>query len=101
VASRVAISYGCPALFQNAIWTSASYTEKYWVLELNLRTTGSLLRAKSPGETWTSEVNVNCIRVAFQWSPRKSIRAESLQLTNSTFKSAPCAIQKAPPESIR
>lgn len=32
VASRVTISYGCPASFQNAIWTSTSYTEKHSVL---------------------------------------------------------------------
>jgi hypothetical protein len=33
LASRVAISYGCPASFQNAIWTSTSCTEKHSVLE--------------------------------------------------------------------
>jgi hypothetical protein len=32
VASRVAISYSCPAWFQNAIWTSTSYIEKHSVL---------------------------------------------------------------------
>jgi hypothetical protein len=32
VASRAAISYGCPASFWNAIWMSTSYTEKHFVL---------------------------------------------------------------------
>jgi hypothetical protein len=32
VASRDAISYGCLASFQNAIWMSTSYTEKHSVL---------------------------------------------------------------------
>jgi hypothetical protein len=32
VASRVAISYGCPASFQNTIWMSTSYMEKHSVL---------------------------------------------------------------------
>jgi hypothetical protein len=32
VASRVAVSYGCPVSFQNTIWMSTSYTEKHLVL---------------------------------------------------------------------
>jgi hypothetical protein len=45
-----------------------------------LMTTGSLLRVKSSGKTRISKENVNCIAEAFQRSPRKSIRAASLQL---------------------
>jgi hypothetical protein len=32
VASRVAISYGCPVSFWNTMWTSISYMEKHSVL---------------------------------------------------------------------
>jgi hypothetical protein len=32
VVSRVAVTYGCPASFYNAIWTSTSYAEKYSAL---------------------------------------------------------------------
>jgi hypothetical protein len=45
-----------------------------------LKTTGSLLRVKSPRKTRTSKENVNRIRGAFQGSSRKSIRATSYQL---------------------
>jgi hypothetical protein len=51
---------------------------RFW--DDKLRTTGSLLRVTSPGKTRTSEDYVNRIRQAFQRSPRKSIRAASLQL---------------------
>jgi hypothetical protein len=90
VASRVAIPYGYPGLFQNAIWnqeieikhlevsnlpntiwTLASYTEKHSVLGQKLRTTSSLLRVKSPGKAWTSEENINPIREAIQRGPLK------------------------------
>jgi hypothetical protein len=61
VGSRVAISYGCPASFRmQYIWTSTSYMEKHSVLG-QLRTTGSLLRVKSPGKPVISEENVNRI----------------------------------------
>jgi hypothetical protein len=42
---------------------------RFW--DNKLRTTCSLLRVKSPGETWISEENVNRIREAFQRSVRK------------------------------
>jgi hypothetical protein len=72
---------------------------QFW--DNKLRTTGSLLRVKSPGKTRTSE-DVNRIREAFQRSPRKSFRAASLQLcTNSTLNSARCGTQKAPPKSVQ
>jgi hypothetical protein len=72
VASRVAICYGCPASFQNAIWTSTSYREKRSGLgQKKLRTRGSLLYVKSPGKTRTCEENFNCIREAFQRSLSK------------------------------
>jgi hypothetical protein len=51
---------------------------RFW--DNKLRTTGSLLHVKPPGKARTSEENVNCIREVFQRSPRKSIRAASLQL---------------------
>ena len=51
---------------------------RFW--DNKLRTTGSLLRVKSPGKLRTSEEKVNRIRETFQRSPRKSIRAASLQL---------------------
>jgi hypothetical protein len=43
------------------------------------RIAGSLLRVQSPGKARTSEENVNRIRGTFQRSPRKAIRAASLQ----------------------
>jgi hypothetical protein len=57
-----------------------------WLWENKLRTTGSLLHVKPPGETRTSEEIVNRIREAFQRSPCKSIRAASLllQIPHST-----------------
>ncbi|KDR14206.1 hypothetical protein L798_12007 [Zootermopsis nevadensis] len=77
VASRVGISYGCPATFLER----QHPTRKIIPFRDNKpRTTGSLLRVKSPGKTWTSEENVDRIREAFQRSPRESIRAASLQL---------------------
>ncbi|PNF24397.1 hypothetical protein B7P43_G09698 [Cryptotermes secundus] len=51
---------------------------RFW--DNKLRTTGSLLRVKSPGKTRTSEENDGRIREAFQRSPRKSIRAVCLKL---------------------
>lgn len=51
---------------------------RFW--DNKLRTTGSLVRIKSPGKPRTSAENVNRIREAFQRSPRKSVRAASLQL---------------------
>jgi hypothetical protein len=41
---------------------------RFW--DNKLRTTGSVLRVKSPGKTRTSEENVNGIREALQRSPR-------------------------------
>ncbi|PNF21363.1 hypothetical protein B7P43_G16929 [Cryptotermes secundus] len=66
-ASRVAISYGRPALFYN-------------VIPKKTEAIGCLLRVKSPGKTWNSEENVSRIKEPFQRSPRKSIHAASLQL---------------------
>ena len=66
-----------------------------------LRTTSSLLRVKSPRETWTSEENVNRFREAFQRIPCKSFRTVGLQLrTNPTFNSARRCTQKTPPQSV-
>ncbi|PSN32315.1 hypothetical protein C0J52_27231 [Blattella germanica] len=48
---------------------------RFW--DNKLRTTGSLLRVKSPGKPWTSDEKVDRIREAFQRSPRKSVRAAS------------------------
>ncbi|PSN39636.1 hypothetical protein C0J52_27942, partial [Blattella germanica] len=45
-----------------------------------LRTTGSLLRVKSPGKPRISDEKVDRIREAFQRSPCKSVHAASLQL---------------------
>jgi hypothetical protein len=77
VVSRVAISYGCPASFWNAVLTSASYTEKHSVLGQQ-RTIDSLLHVKSPGKIWTPEENFNRIRDAFKGSSRQSIYAASM-----------------------
>jgi hypothetical protein len=51
---------------------------RFW--DNKLRTAVSLLHIKSPGKTRTSEGNANHIREALQRSPRKSVRADSLQL---------------------
>ncbi|PSN47258.1 hypothetical protein C0J52_16522, partial [Blattella germanica] len=51
---------------------------RFW--DNKLRTTGSLLRVKSPEKPRTSDEKVDRIREAFPRSPRKSVRAASLQL---------------------
>jgi hypothetical protein len=70
----------------------------FWDNEL--RTTGSLLRVKSPRKARTSEENANRIREVFQRSPRKSIRAASLQL-QIPHSAVHDATQKAPLKNIQ
>jgi hypothetical protein len=65
---------------------------RFW--DKKLRITGSLLHAKSPWKTQTSEENVSRIRMAFERSPHKSIRA-------ATFNSTRCATQKDLPKSVQ
>jgi hypothetical protein len=73
---------------------------RFWDNKLSI--TGSMLRVKSPRKIRTSAENINLIREAFQWSPRNSIRAASLQLlTNSTFNRARYVARKVPRTSFK
>jgi hypothetical protein len=84
VARRVAISYAIQRHFRKQYGCQPPTLKNIWFWD-NKLTTG----VKSPGNTRTSEENVNRITEAFPRSPCKSICAASLQLcTNSMFNSA-------------
>ncbi|PSN55540.1 hypothetical protein C0J52_20114 [Blattella germanica] len=67
VQRRFRTRYGCHPPTRKSI--------RFW--DNKLRTTGSLLRVKSPGKPRTSDETVDRIREAFQRSPRTSVRAAS------------------------
>ncbi|PSN36485.1 hypothetical protein C0J52_25516 [Blattella germanica] len=70
VQRRFRTRYGCHPPTRKSI--------RFW--DNKLKTTGSLLRVKSPGKPRTSDEKVDRIREAIQRSPRKSVGAGSLQL---------------------
>jgi hypothetical protein len=73
-----------------------------WFWDKKLRTTGSLLGVKSPRKTQTSEENVN--HITLRGIAVKCAQINScclLAVMNSTFNSAWCATQKAPPKSVQ